>query len=115
MTTCEQKTVKQGDCAIVPIEYEQGALQSINGWSSFDKIEIIATSDLSTEFVFSTEKTDDYAIDIIDDNNMELIIPSEATTLMLGEIQFLFKYYFEYKTKPIIDSEEVKTNLVVIE
>jgi len=115
MTPCEQKTVKQGDCAIVPIEYEQGALQSINGWSSFDKVEIIVTSALATEFVFSTEKTDAYAIDILDDNNMELIIPSEATTLMLGEIQFLFKYYFQYKTTPIIDSEEVKTNIVVVE
>lgn len=115
MSTCEQTIVKQGDSAIVPIEYEQGALQSINGWNSFDKIEIILKSELPTEFVFSTEKTDDYAIEIIDDNNMEIIIPSEATLLMLGEIQFLFKYYFQYKTKSITDSEEVKSNLVVIQ
>lgn len=111
---CLKETFAQGDSIIVPIEYEQGALPNIANFNDFDKIEITLKSDASDVFTFGTDKTDDYNIAIIDDNNMELIVKSEDTLKMLGEITADVKYYFTYKTKPMISSEvNIATNIII--
>lgn len=111
---CLKETFAQGDSIIVPIEYEQGTLPDISNFNDFDKIEITLKSDASDIFVFGTDKTDDYNIAIIDDNNMELIVKSEYTLKMLGEITADVKYYFTYKTKPMISSEvNIATNIII--
>lgn len=112
--SCLKETFAQGDSIIVPIEYEQGALPNIANFNDFDKIEITLKSDTSDVFAFGTDKTDDYNIAIIDDNNMELIVKSEDTLKMLGEITADVKYYFTYKTKPMISSEvNIATNIII--
>ena len=111
---CLKETFAQGDSIIVPIEYEQGALPNIANFNDFDKIEITLKSDTSDVFAFGTDKTDDYNIAIIDDNNMELIVKSEDTLKMLGEVTADVKYYFTYKTKPMISSEvNIATNIII--
>ena len=111
---CLKETFAQGDSIILPIEYEQGALPNIANFNDFDKIEITLKSDTSDVFAFGTDKTDDYNIAIIDDNNMELIVKSEDTLKMLGEITADVKYYFTYKTKPMISSEvNIATNIII--
>ena len=113
---CLKETFAQGDSIIVPIEYEQGALPDISNFNDFDKIEITLKSDTSDVFVFGTDKIDDYNIDIIDDNNMELIVKSEDTIKMLGEITADVRYYFTYKTKPMISSEtNIATNIIIVQ
>ena len=111
---CLKETFAQGDSIIVPIEYEQGALPNIANFNDFDKIEITLKSELQDTFTFGTDKADDYNIAIIDDNNMELIVKSEDTLKMLGEITADVKYYFTYKTKPMISSEvNIATNIII--
>ena len=114
--SCINETYYQGDTIIVPIEYEQGQLTDISGFEDFDKIEITLKSDLSDTFIFSTDKTDDYKIEIIDPNNMELIIPSEATEKMLGNIIADVKYEYTYKTRPMVSSDvNISTNIIIAE
>ena len=113
---CLKETFAQGDSIIVPIEYEQGALPNISNFNDFDKIEITLKSDSKDTFLFGTDKTDDYNIAIIDDNNMELIVKSEDTKKMLGEITADVRYYFTYKTKPMISSEtNIATNIIIVQ
>ena len=113
---CLKETYAQGDSLIVHIEYEQGALPDVANFKNFDKIEITLKSDTADVFVFGTDKTGDYNIAIIDDNNKELIVKSEDTIKMLGEITADIMYYFTYKTKPMISSEtNIATNIIIVQ
>lgn len=111
----------KGDTIILPFEFEQGEISEVADFSDFTKIEIEVSS--FNQFIATFTTDEESAIDedhliVIDDpsyQNFDLLVPSDDTLQMQGDVILKVRYYFLYNDKEMVQTKRLATNIEIIE